>query len=63
MIHDDFRFKGQRLQLVRSLQQKGITDKNVLEAIHAVPRHAFFDVALIDYAYVDKAYPIAVDRL
>lgn len=62
MTRDDFRFKGQRLQLVRSLQQKGIVDKKVLEALLEVPRHAFFDAALIDYAYVDKAYPIAAGQ-
>ncbi len=40
------------------LQEKGIQDKKVLEAIAAVPRHLFFIPSLIDKAYIDQAYPI-----
>lgn len=59
MIADDYRYKGLRQQLVKQLISKGIRDKNVLEAIITVPRHQFFDRGLIEYAYIDKAYPIA----
>lgn len=62
MIPDDFKYKGLRQQLVQSLERKGITDKNVLQAILMVPRHQFFDVGLLDYAYVDKAYPISAGQ-
>ena len=62
MIQEDFRYKGQRQQLVNLLQKKGISDKSVLDSINQVPRHLFFDVALLDYSYVDKAYPIAAGQ-
>ena len=62
MIPDDFKYKGLRSQLVQSLSNKGITDKRVLDAMMTVPRHQFFDIGLLDYAYVDKAYPIAAGQ-
>lgn len=62
MIPDDFKYKGLRQQLVQLLQRKGINDTNVLQAMLAVPRHQFFDIGLLDYAYIDKAYPIAAGQ-
>ena len=49
---------GQRKQLVDLLQAKGIHDTRVLHAITQVPRHVFFDKALQNHAYEDKAFPI-----
>jgi protein-L-isoaspartate(D-aspartate) O-methyltransferase len=40
------------------LQQKGITDIKVLEAIKKIPRHLFLNSSFEDYAYLDKAFPI-----
>ena len=40
------------------MQQKGITDVNVLEAIKKIPRHLFLNSSFEDYAYQDKAFPI-----
>lgn len=40
------------------MQEKGIFDQRVLAAIGNVPRHAFFDDALLVHAYEDKAFPI-----
>ena len=58
-MEDGYREKGLRKQLVKELQQKGITDPKVLEAIGAVPRHQFIDdTAFLQMAYVDKAFPI-----
>lgn len=48
----------QRRQLVESLQQKGITDLRVLDAIYAIPRQFFMNPELVDKAYEDKAFPI-----
>lgn len=64
---DDYLFRGKRKRLVEQLQQKGITDKNVLSAIEKVPRHLFFDnttarPALLDHAYSDKALPIGAGQ-
>jgi len=48
--------------LVSVLQQKGITDKNVLEAIKKIPRHLFLNSSFEDYAYQDKAFPIGAGQ-
>lgn len=41
---------------------KGITDKNVLEAIRKIPRHLFIDSSFEAHAYQDKAFPIAAEQ-
>lgn len=56
---DEFKHKGQREQLVKLLRQKGIEDESVLTAINKVPRHLFIDSAFEEFAYQDKAFPIA----
>jgi protein-L-isoaspartate(D-aspartate) O-methyltransferase len=58
MIEDNYRQRGLRNKLVKKLQEKGISDERVLAAIGKVPRHAFFDDALLVHAYEDKAFPI-----
>ncbi|UII20960.1 protein-L-isoaspartate(D-aspartate) O-methyltransferase [Fulvivirga ligni] len=47
-----------RRSLIKILENKGITDKKVLKAINTIPRHYFFDNALLGHAYQDKAFPI-----
>ncbi len=49
---------GTRQRLVRRLEEKGIRDARVLEAIGAVPRHRFVDEALSSRSYEDSALPI-----
>ncbi len=61
-MKDTFTHKGMRKRLVTTLQQKGITNKAVLAAINAIPRHFFMDSGFVDHAYVDKAFPIAADQ-
>jgi protein-L-isoaspartate(D-aspartate) O-methyltransferase len=58
MIEDSYRHKGLRKQLIRTLQEKGIIDENVLAVMGKIPRHYFFDSALVEHAYEDKAFPI-----
>jgi protein-L-isoaspartate(D-aspartate) O-methyltransferase len=58
MVEDNYKQRGLRGKLVRKLRQKGIRDERLLEAINKVPRHAFFDDALLSHAYEDKAFPI-----
>ncbi len=58
MIEDNYKQRGLRAKLVRGLRQKGIRDVAVLGAIGKVPRHVFFDDALLGHAYQDKAFPI-----
>ncbi|MCL6461710.1 protein-L-isoaspartate(D-aspartate) O-methyltransferase [Flavobacterium micromati] len=57
-MEDKARHQGLRNQLVSVLEQKGITDKNVLDAIKKIPRHLFLDSSFEVHAYQDKAFPI-----
>ncbi|WP_250629591.1 protein-L-isoaspartate(D-aspartate) O-methyltransferase [Aureibaculum algae] len=62
MRQDNPKHKGLRNQLVKTVKSKGIKDKNVLDAISKIPRHLFMDSGFIDFAYQDKAFPIAADQ-
>ncbi len=61
-MKDTSKHQGLRNQLVAVLQQKGITDKPILEAIKQIPRHLFLNSSFIDYAYQDKAFPIGAGQ-
>ena len=61
-MKDSAKYEGLRNQLVTVLKDKGITDKNVLEAIRKIPRHLFLDSSFADHAYQDKAFPIAAGQ-
>ena len=58
MIEDNYQQRGLRNKLVKKLVEKGIKDERVLAAIGKVPRHVFFENALLGHAYQDKAFPI-----
>jgi len=58
MFKDNYRQRGLRNKLVKKLRLKGIFDEQVLGAIANVPRHYFFENALLEHAYEDKAFPI-----
>ena len=58
MIEDNYKQRGLRNKLVKTIQNKGISDARVLDALAKVPRHVFFDNALLEHAYQDKAFPI-----
>ncbi len=57
-VEDTYRHKGLRKKLVDTIQQKGIEDKKLLNAINSIPRHYFLDSAFDDIAYEDRAFPI-----
>lgn len=59
IVEDSFQHRGMRQLLVQEIKRKGITDLNVLEAINCVPRHLFMDSSFVQFAYRDKAFPIA----
>jgi protein-L-isoaspartate(D-aspartate) O-methyltransferase len=61
-LKDSAKYEGLRNQLVTVLKDKGITDKNVLEAIRKIPRHLFLDSSFADHAYQDKAFPIGAGQ-
>ena len=61
-MKDTSKHQGLRNQLVALLQDKGITDKQVLDAIKKIPRHLFLNSSFEDYAYQDKAFPIGAGQ-
>ncbi len=61
-MKDTHKHQGLRNQLVKTIIAKGVTDKKVLEAIASIPRHLFLDSSFADFAYQDKAFPIAADQ-
>ncbi|MGO4822139.1 MULTISPECIES: protein-L-isoaspartate(D-aspartate) O-methyltransferase [unclassified Flavobacterium] len=61
-MKDTAKHQGLRNQLVSVLQEKGITDKNVLDAIKKIPRHLFLNSSFENYAYQDKAFPIGAGQ-
>lgn len=61
-MKDTAKHQGLRNRLANILKQKGIKDKQVLEAIKNIPRHLFIDSSFEDHAYQDKAFPIAAEQ-
>lgn len=61
-MKDTAKHQGLRNQLVKQLQEKGITDSNVLDAIKKIPRHLFLNSSFEDFAYQDKAFPIGAGQ-
>ncbi len=62
-IMDTYLHKGMRKKLVELISKRGISDKNVLEAINRVPRHLyFFDSVFLERAYEDNAFPIGENQ-
>ena len=62
-MQDSFVHKGKRKILVEYLREKiGISDGNVLKAINEVPRHLFLESVFEDFAYEDRAFPIAANQ-
>lgn len=61
-MKDTAKHQGLRNQLAKLLEEKGITDKSVLDAIKRIPRHLFLDSGFEDFAYQDKAFPIAAGQ-
>ena len=59
---DSFKHQGLRKQLADLLQEKGIKDQQVLNAIATVPRHLFLDSSFEGHAYQNKAFPIGADQ-
>jgi len=61
-VKDTLKHRGMRNKLADTLIEKGISDKNTLDAIRTVPRHLFMDSGFEGHAYQDKAFPIAADQ-
>lgn len=61
-MKDTLKHRGMRNLLADILVTKGISDKKVLDAIRAIPRHLFMDSSFEGHAYQDKAFPIAAEQ-
>jgi len=61
-LEDSYKHRGLRQKLVKKLQEKGIKDEAILDAINDVPRHYFLDKAFAEWAYKDTAFPIESDQ-
>jgi len=61
-LKDTNKHQGLRNQLVKVLEEKGITDKNVLVAIGKIPRHLFLADIFENFAYQDMAFPIGSEQ-
>lgn len=61
-MKDTAKHQGLRNQLVKQLEDKGIKDINVLNAIKKIPRHLFLNSSFEDFAYQDKAFPIGAGQ-
>ena len=61
-LKDEPIHQGSRERLVKLLAEKGIKDRNVLQAIGKVKRHVFFNTTFRKDAYEDKAFPIAAGQ-
>ena len=59
---DTYKHKGLRKKLVALLEEKGIKNKAVLDAISTVPRHFFLDLAFDKIAYEDRAFQIGEEQ-
>ena len=51
-------YEKERKELVKILENKGITDKEVLKAIAKDERHLFVSAGMVYFAYKDTALPI-----
>lgn len=61
-LKDTLKHQGLRNKLVEILKDKGIKNREILNAIGKIPRHLFMDSGFLDHAYQDKAFPIAADQ-
>lgn len=61
-MRDTLKHQGLRNRLVEVLIAKGIKDKSILKGIKKIPRHLFMDSSFEDFAYQDKAFPIAANQ-
>ncbi len=61
-MKDSYRHKGLRKKLVDGLQNKGIREEAILQAMINIPRHFFLEKAFEEWAYEDKAFPIGYQQ-
>ena len=52
------KFNKNNNDLIKELKEKGIVDKNILNAIKRIPRELFVNKASVQWAYEDNALPV-----
>jgi len=52
------KFNKNNNDLIKELKEKGIVDKNILDAMKRVPRELFVNKTYVQWAYEDNALPI-----
>jgi protein-L-isoaspartate(D-aspartate) O-methyltransferase len=55
-------YKGAREQLSKEIEDLGITNQNVLEAIKTLPRHFFVNISYVDRSYDNRPLPIKKEQ-
>ena len=56
-------FKNQREQMVKwQIEERGVTDNRVLDAMRKVERHLFVPSELASYAYADQPLPLGYNQ-
>ena len=61
-LKDNFKHQGRRKQLIDQLRQMPDLNEDVLGAMSQIPRHLFMDSSFEDFAYQNKAFPIAAEQ-
>ena len=62
-MKDSFVHRGKRKLMVEYLRNSmKIQDARTLEAMNSVPRHLFLESVFVDFAYEDRAFPIAANQ-
>jgi protein-L-isoaspartate(D-aspartate) O-methyltransferase len=59
---DSYKYKGLRKKLIEEISLKGITNKDILNAMLKIPRHFFMPKGFEERAYQDNAFPIAAGQ-
>ena len=61
-LTDTYRHQGLRKLMLKELEELGIEDKGVLEAMNNLPRHYFMEGAFLEFAYENKAFQIGAGQ-
>ena len=61
-VKDKIFFNKNNHDLIMKLQEKGITNKNILSAIKKVPRELFVNETSTQWAYEDMALPVECEQ-
>lgn len=59
---DSFRHRGLRKKLIEQLRADGRFSEKVLSVMENIPRHTFLDSTFAEWAYQDRAFPIACEQ-